>query len=398
MKKIIRFFIIVFSVIFVLFLRDSLINEALGELAEVSSHSHYYVLFLFITTFSYVCFIRNISKVKTIYPIPILEYLIIIIFVVSFFWSLFKPFPSIAIYIRIILPVFTLVFSHSVIQRIDNLRLCYALFVTMLIVLLIVYFTNYQNILYLQGEEQTVTNSSYYLLYLLPLFLCIDKKYIIYCSAIAITIAVLMSAKRGGAIAIICGLLSYIIVNKVFLKSNKHRIIKIFFISIVIVFLFYLALGNISSGDYYIVDRMMDISNSGGSGRNVVWKRTNEMILGSPLLNFFIGHGFNAVVNDSPIHLSAHNDFLEIIYDFGLPVFILYIIFHYQFIRRIIVMINQGSAYAAPLACSYMIFFITSMVAHIFIYSHYLTICCFVWGIILGLYNREQRSLISDKL
>ena len=58
----------------------------------------------------------------------------------------------------------------------------------------------------------------------------------------------------------------------------------------------------------------MEISDTGGSGRDKVWKKTCEMIAESDFPYFIMGHGYNQVVQDSPLKLSAHNDFLEIIY------------------------------------------------------------------------------------
>lgn len=395
MKTTIRIYLIIFSVLLILYLRDSLLYEAFGRIIDVSTYSHYYLLFLTITTVLYAYFIINKSKINYIYPIPIIAKTILSLFLISIFWSLFHPLGSTIIYINLILPLFILNFSYHVIQGLEKLQLFYLLLIFILVVLSIDYFSNYQYLLYLQTDEQVVTNSSYFLLYLLPLYLCCKNKYIVYVSVFIVAIAVFMSAKRGGTIAILLGLLSYIVVNSAMLKSSRYKLLKFMITAISIFIIAYLAFGLLNSVDYYIVTRMYDIANSGGSGRDVVWLKTIDMIESSSMLNMLIGHGFNMVLQDSPIHLSAHNDFLEIQYDFGLFVFIMYILLHIQFIKRIIKMINQGSSYAAPLSCSYAIFFVNSLVAHIFIYTHYLIIFCFVWGIILGLYNQEQSRKIS---
>ena len=117
-----------------------------------------------------------------------------------------------------------------------------------------------------------------------------------------------------------------------------------------------------------------------------------RMIDESPIWNWFAGHGWNTVIEDSPLMRSAHNDPLEIMYDFGVFVLLLYLFLHAQIIRRCIVMTRQHSRYAPAMACSYGIFLANSLVSHIFLYPSYLLVFAVVWGMLIGLYDRERAS------
>lgn len=390
--------LLLFSIIFTLYLRESLIYEALGRISDVSSKSHYYVIFLFIITFLYSLYINNNRRIKQVSPIKIFRCAILSIFLISCLWSIVNPLPSKLLYIRIILPLFTLQFTYHIIQRLNNMKFFFLIYWIILGILLITYFQYYGNILVLMGSDNAITNSSYYLLYLLPVFLCTDKKYPSLIALLLISIAVFVSGKRGGTLAIISAMLTYLIIDKALLRGNRQKILRLIFIIASILIITYVLLDIIIQREFFVIERMLSLASDGGAGRDFIWKTTIDMIKNSGIVGYFIGHGFNQVLVDSPVQVSAHNDFLEIFYDFGMPVFIIYIILHFKFIQRIVTMIKQGSRYAAPFACSYVIFFVTSMVAHVFIYPHYLTICAFVCGLILSLYKKEQSVLIKSEI
>ena len=114
------------------------------------------------------------------------------------------------------------------------------------------------------------------------------------------------------------------------------------------------------------------------------------MITESGIVSLWLGHGWNMVVEDSPMYLSAHNDFLEVIYDFGLPAFFLYIYFVYKLYKSMFLLIRRRSDNAAAFAFSVITFTINSSVAHILIYPFNFIAVAAVWGYILG---KEKQSL-----
>ena len=114
-----------------------------------------------------------------------------------------------------------------------------------------------------------------------------------------------------------------------FFDGNWKNIIMIA-IAVLFVILIYVdkSMGNIIS------DRILNIQDDGGSGRDQVWRTTWSMISESNLEELLFGHGFNAVLKLSPLALSAHNDFLEMLFNYGIIGFVPYLLLHFQLIKQ----------------------------------------------------------------
>ena len=82
------------------------------------------------------------------------------------------------------------------------------------------------------------------------------------------------------------------------------------------------------------------------------------------------------------IGFSAHNDFLEVVYDFGIIAFILYICLHLNLIIYISRLFKYRSEYTASFAVSYVLFLTSSLVAHTYIYIYYMSIFCLFWAFV----------------
>lgn len=391
MKRKDLIFLTTYFVLLGLYLRDLMIYEAFRELVSFSSISQFISLALLALIVLYFALNRQTLSHKNNASIKVLSGFIIVSYIITLCWSISIPLGSHSTYIRIILPLFVLFFSYSIVQRQENLKAFFILSFILLILMLATYFEYFQEVLLFIVKDETVSNSSYFLLYLLPILLCTKKKLITIGAFVAVFIAVAMSAKRGGTIAFLAGLIIYLIINHALLKDEKNKLLKFWGVIILVLLIVNTFIGTILDGDFLIVNRLMEISDTGGSGRDKVWEKTLEMIAESDFPYFIMGHGYNQVVKDSPLKLSAHNDFLEIIYDYGIPVFFVYILFQIQMIKQIFKMIKESSQYAAPLAFSYATFLVNSMVSHIFIYPQYFIIYTFVWGSILGLYHRESK-------
>ena len=108
------------------------------------------------------------------------------------------------------------------------------------------------------------------------------------------------------------------------------------------------------------------------------------MILRSDVIQLLFGHGFNAVYGDSILQLSAHNDILETIYDYGFLGLMLYFGFYKRLFTGLKEVRNQKPDFAAPLAVSIVITVPMTLFAHLIIYpTHFLAVCLF-WGMLMG--------------
>lgn len=150
----------------------------------------------------------------------------------------------------------------------------------------------------------------------------------------------------------------------------------------------------ITQNDLSILDRLSNIQDDGGSGRDIVWAYTWRMITEEPnVFPLLFGHGFNAVYSDSMLGLSAHNDFLEIIYDYGLIGLLLYLALYVQlfsYYKRIKKLLpNIAGAFAASIVLPLCI----SMIAHLVINPSLFMFLCLFWGLCIGECDKRIKQI-----
>ena len=183
------------------------------------------------------------------------------------------------------------------------------------------------------------------------------------------------------------------------MSKNFQAKVNIIFASILILsiiagfIVFYVQSNNLT-----LFDRLSNLSEDGGSGRDIVYQYTWEMILNSDFNDLLFGHGFNTVYHNSVLNLSAHTDTLEVIYDYGIIGIILYCIFIINIFRLYKTIRKYKPEYAAAYAASLVIFTILSLFSHLIIYpSHFLFLCAF-WGLSISVCNKYKQTCLKRYL
>ncbi len=283
------------------------------------------------------------------------------------------------------LPAFTLVSAHNTAIQTDRTKEDYIMFVIIFLLLIKQYISIFREINFLDMAHLI---SSYYLLYTLPLLLLIKPR-LIKVAAIFIVIVVLFSSlKRSGILALAISLFFYIFISQY--VRNKFKLsafIGSLFAIVVLGTIFVLFATN-DSGSENIMNRFENIDRDQGSGRLVVWEQTMSMIEGQEATTLLFGNGYNAVMHDSTLQLSAHNDFLEVTYDFGIVGLLLYLAAFITLGFYVVKMIVNRSPYAPPMAMLFIIYFIQSMISHIIIY-YWANIFMLTFGYIIGKYRKD---------
>ncbi len=207
---------------------------------------------------------------------------------------------------------------------------------------------------------------SYFTLYMLPLIMLTSGKKTRVVFIILTMLVLTVSMKRGGLVAFACGLVAY---GVVYILSSKKIRAGMIIAGIVFFALFaglFIALG--TSEESNVIERFEGMENDEGSGRISVWKTTIRMIVSSDPATFVIGHGYDKVYEDSPLSLSAHNDFLEVTYDYGLVGLVLYLCAGLLLFRMVALLVKRKSGDAPAAAMFFTVYFILSMISHIIIY------------------------------
>lgn len=227
---------------------------------------------------------------------------------------------------------------------------------------------------------------SYFCIAMLPFIFTFCKKWKNLLLFIVIA-ATILAAKRTGMLA--CGIA---IVFYYFLKDKKNTKKATNIIKLTLLLLIALILANQFIGEEFslIIERFQNISEDDGSGRGTVFQEVFNLIINSSSNDLFFGHGYNTVIETS-IGYSAHNDFLEVTYDYGIIGLAIYILFYLSLLlkRKHIKNINWQSAFT----CSIIIFLINSIFSHMILFPNSILVLCSFWGIIDGTIHSQKSYL-----
>ena len=221
------------------------------------------------------------------------------------------------------------------------------------------------------------TNTVYFCLLTLPwLMYGSDKRMILVLTFIFSAFA-LLSMKRSTMLSMVMMWAFYFLYG---MKSKRSKIYTII-ISVVLIGGLYVAYDKIDdmSGGV-LTERVNKEETDEGKGREAIWALTINMIQSSSPTRLVIGHGHFGVRQDSWLEISAHNDFLEVIYDYGLVIFIFYLCLWGYVIRRAYYLYKTKSEMFLPYAASFSIFLVMSMVSHLILYTTYFNYLVMFWG------------------
>lgn len=305
--------------------------------------------------------------------------LMVVIYVISLAYAINYPFGARNTYGMIILPLFAFYFTANCTQyaKNDNL-IIWAM--TIVAILLSAYFlNNYHNNIFYNTDTQS--NASYPILYLLPFMLCHKRKLFRILSIAIVLIVVMYSMKRGGFLALLVALGAYLFISQIAIQKRKFNIFPILILLIAAIGLYYIIfyINDVVLGGN-LFNRFEDVSD--GSGRLSIYAYYWKMFTESDIISLLFGRGWQGSIRTAKISVTCHNDFLEVLIDFGIIGFICYISFIILLITMCLKMIKNKHIYAPAMGASLAIFFVNSMVSHIIIYPWYLLEFFLFWGFI----------------
>ncbi len=230
---------------------------------------------------------------------------------------------------------------------------------------------------------------AYVFLMFIPMVCLFPNKKLRYLLVAMMSICVLSSMKRGGMLALVFSLFVYNIADT-FISSGKFPLRKIL---VLCVFCLLLGVGFLvydSMTEGVMTERFEAASQDGGSGRDQVYEITCSMIADADLVGFLIGHGWDAVRVDSVLQKSAHNDFLEYLYDFGIVGFLLLVTLFFNLVMYARHLFLVHSRMAPAFAFCLAAMFVCSMLSHFFFYQFMFIPGAMFWGYCLGLERKEK--------
>lgn len=170
-------------------------------------------------------------------------------------------------------------------------------------------------------------DTSILLIVMLPFVFNVKNNILRFSLIALIGVTSFISLKRSTVLAFVVATIIYqlYLVLKTQRKSKK-QILNFLKLIVVLVGVFYLfhTINNIT--DNSLSQRIEAIWTDGGSGRDIIFAKTIAHIKEANFNNFVIGHGYKAA--EKTFGVFAHNDFIEILFNFGviaLSVFLLFL-------------------------------------------------------------------------
>ena len=246
--------------------------------------------------------------------------------------------------------------------------------------------------LFSAGRGIPLISTAYYTLFFLPFALLSDKKVIKWGGTVLVLYTLLLCMKRTGFIAFVAGIVVYILVEyRSAPKGSKKRAFVLLGGLLALTAMYFFIMEN-TRGTFSVIDRLLSTGQTSNEGREDVWPVVISMIRHSDIIALIFGHGFDTVIENSPLALSAHCDFLEVIYDYGVSGLLLYLTFYKRLWNGFIKMYRQGSELAAPMSFTFVTAFVVSLFSHLIIFPTYFLGFCLFWGLAMGNVDSEEAN------
>lgn len=245
----------------------------------------------------------------------------------------------------------------------------------------LLYLSSYQFQSLRFGNTRVQLNAVYFTLATLPWVLTQRRRLWRVGAVLLIALAVYSSLKRTALVALLAGGIAYFLIG--LMVAPRRERLRHLGLAIVC------AIAGIMS--FVWIDDALDnafsmrvgaVIDDQGTGRIGIYKAAAESLDKLSTGRWLLGGGHGAV--QRAIGVSAHNDWLEVMFDFGLVGLCLYSAIHVLLLRRLGLLTRARSEYAPAYAACYAVFFVFSAISHLIIYPTYFIYITAFWGAVEG--------------
>ncbi|WP_195281116.1 O-antigen ligase family protein [Parabacteroides johnsonii] len=234
-------------------------------------------------------------------------------------------------------------------------------------------------------------NSIYYVVCMLPFLLCYEKKTLYFVIGL---ICVMASGKQGAFVGLtVAGVIYYIIDIKMRGQAIFSKMIfSIIFLS-VLPMVMYSYLSKAYSMD--ILGGFETMVEDGGNGRMEIYEKILNLFYNSETLEMIFGHGGLGSVSKT-LGISAHNDFLEVLFDFGIVGILLYFSIILKLFFVGLRFVRDKFQLAPAFMFSIVLFIVLSMISHLVFILKYAMFLFSFWGYCLNKYVSYEKKNCSN--
>lgn len=259
----------------------------------------------------------------------------------------------------------------------------------MLPVVILNYQLNKYNIISarISDREDVVNNMAYMFTVMIPFVFLIKRRVVASSALVIILLFVIQGAKRGAIIISAVGALVYLYYFLFRMKSNNSIFTYVFSFIAAIGLLFFLY-HNMASNEF-LINRMGAIS-EGGSGRDRIYKTLLfEWYNSDSIVNYLFGFGFASTIFKSGSGHLAHNDWLELLTNFGLVGVFLYLSLFVLMIK--IALDFEVDKYKYMFLCLIAMWFFTTLFS--MVYTSYSGV---FYSVLVGFLVAKKNSMVEN--
>lgn len=243
--------------------------------------------------------------------------------------------------------------------------------------------------------QQNDINSIFWVLLLLPFAFLGRKSAIKYLILFMTLILVIISSKRSAIIAFIL-ILVFMFSGEIF---NGRRFLKNLLKTLILILFLYLLFDyTISIVDVNVLSRFQETNLDEEARFDFITESWN-IFSNKPIGNILFGSGHRSSGFDRGSDLlskTTHNDFFEVLYNYGIIGFCIYVSFIFRILSRCILLKNLDRKLYDSLIASLIIFFVISMVSHLIIYPTYFSFLIIIWAMAESkIYNYKKSKNLT---
>ena len=142
-----------------------------------------------------------------------------------------------------------------------------------------------------------------------------------------------------------------------------------------------------------MTSRIESVEEDRGSGRLDIWSAVIHEQSRSSFVEWLFGHGHNSVQKHVIVFnkgYSAHNDYLQMLFDYGIFALITMLIFIYYRFRRLLYLYRKKHNLFFSYYSSMVLFMVLTMVSHLVKYPTYFVFVVVYWAMVESLIDRER--------
>lgn len=256
---------------------------------------------------------------------------VICVFIMSFVQSFIGISASVdwILLLRILYPLLCAALTYTINdERIFDFQFLTKLSFVLWLTFVIVFLMGWTSINTVLNYTVRGMRNVYYILFAFPFCQCSNSKRIRVLTMIITGLLCVFSMKRGAMLGFGAMVIIYYLLNS---NSKGFRKLLSVLLIIFIVFGEFRYFDNLS-GNY--ISSRFTLQNAGDDSREDIYLNVLNALEHSSTSEFIFGHGSSSVKQITQYELSAHNDFLEIIFDYGIIALFLWVLFLYYAFRE----------------------------------------------------------------